>query len=219
MPRILAIDDDRIIRTIVEKSLTALGYQVVTVASGEEGLQKIKAIQPDLVITDKMMPGINGYEVTRRLRLEPEYAHLPILVLTSESELSDKLDAFEAGADDYLSKPFEAAELAARIHSLLRRAEAFHAAQEDKLQTTDNAEIIAVHSLRGGIGCSSIAVNLAVAFAQLWQSPTLITDMNLSVGQIGLLLNTSIKRNWADLVQFNLEDIDHNLLARLMGKT
>ena len=80
-----------------------------------------------------MMPVINGFELTRRLRQDPDFIHLPIVVLTSESELEDKLGAFEAGADDYLPKPFESAELIVRIASLLRRANALKKAKAGQL--------------------------------------------------------------------------------------
>jgi pilus assembly protein CpaE len=218
MARILVIDDDRIIRTIVEKSLTSLGYEVITATDGLEGLRLIKAEKPDAVVTDKVMPGIDGFEVTRRLRREPGFAHLPILVLTSESELEDRVGAFEAGADDYLSKPFEAAELAARLTALLRKAEALRAAETAGTAVdAEDAQFIAVHSLRGGIGCSSLAVNLAVSLATMWQAPSLLLDMVLSSGQIALMLNSPLKRTWADLSNIQPEELDIEVIKKIMG--
>lgn len=218
MPRILVIDDDRIIRTIVEKSLTSLGYDVISASNGVEGLQLVKSERPDAVVTDKVMPGIDGFEVTRRLRREPGFAHLPILVLTSESELEDRVGAFEAGADDYLSKPFEAAELAARLTTLLRKAEALRAAEgSGDSHDSEDARLIAVHSLRGGIGSSSIAVNLAISMASLWQCPTLLLDMVLPAGQIALMLNSPLKRTWADLAKIGSDELDIDVLKKIMG--
>ncbi len=218
MPRILVIDDDRIVRTIVEKSLTSLGYEVITANDGLAGLQLVKAHRPDVVVTDKVMPGIDGFEVTRRLRREPGFAHLPILVLTSESDLEDRVGAFEAGADDYLSKPFEAAELAARLTSLLRRVEAIKAAENTgAVESSENAHLIALHSLRGGIGCSSLAVNLAVSLAALWQRPTLLMDMALLAGQVALMLNAPLKRTWADLAHVDENELDIDVLKNIMG--
>lgn len=218
MARILVIDDDRIIRTIVSKSLSSLGYEVITANDGLEGLQLVKAEKPDAVVTDKMMPGLDGFEVTRRLRREPGFAHLPILVLTSESDLADRVGAFEAGADDYLSKPFEAAELAARLTALLRKAEALRAVESSgSTIDSEDAQFIAVHSLRGGIGASSLAVNLAISLASLWQSPTLLMDMVLSSGQIALMLNSPLKRTWADLANISNEEMDIDVLKKIMG--
>ncbi|MCB9418566.1 MAG: response regulator [Ardenticatenaceae bacterium] len=218
MARILVIDDDRIIRTIVSKSLSSLGYDVITASDGLEGLRLVKAEKPDAVVTDKMMPGIDGFEVTRRLRREPGFAHLPILVLTSESDLEDRVGAFEAGADDYLSKPFETAELAARLTALLRKAEALRAVESTGMAVdSEDAQFIAVHSLRGGIGSSSLAVNLAISLASLWQSPTLLLDMVLSSGQIALMLNSPLKRTWADLGNISTDELDIDVLKKIMG--
>ena len=218
MARILVIDDDRIIRAIVSKSLSSLGYDVITATDGLEGLRLVKAEKPDAVVTDKVMPGIDGFEVTRRLRREPGFAHLPILVLTSESDLEDRVGAFEAGADDYLSKPFETAELAARLTALLRKAEALRSVESTGTAVdSEDAQFIAVHSLRGGIGSSSLAVNLAISLASLWQSPTLLMDMVLSSGQIALMLNSPLKRTWADLANISTDELDIDVLKKIMG--
>lgn len=215
MVRVLVIDDDRLIRKIVQKALSDLGYEVIEAEDGLEALKRIKSIHPDAVIVDKMMPGIDGFEVTRRLRREPELAHIPILVLTGESDLQEKLAAFEAGADDYLCKPFAAAELAARLTVLLRRAKALEAAQSQMLQKSDQARVIAVHSLRGGIGSSSLATNIAIGLNALWKSPTLLLDMVPNAGQQALMLNMSLKRTWADLGAIPPEELDLNTLSAI----
>ncbi|RMG97801.1 MAG: response regulator [Chloroflexi bacterium] len=218
MARVLVIDDDRIIRKIIESNLTSLGYEVIIATNGQEGLQLLKAHQPDVVITDKVMPGLDGIEVTKRIRRDPAYAHLPILMLTGESDLEDKLGAFEAGADDYLGKPFEVAELAARLTALLRRAEAIKAAQTKQVESGEKATLIAVHSLRGGVGTTSLATNLAVALNNLWQVPTLLLDMALTAGQIALMLNKPLKHTWADLSEFGPEELDVEATKGIVSK-
>ena len=218
MAKILLIDDDRIIRKMVSGSLSALGYEVVSVASGEEGLQRVKEIRPDVIVTDKMMPGIDGFEVTRRLRREPGFVNTPIIVLTSESDLDDKLGAFEAGADDYISKPFEQAELAARITALLRRSEALKAAQSQAAELTEQACTFAVHTLRGGIGCSSVAVNLAIALHQLWEGQNIILDLNMIAGQLSLMLNTPLRKTWASVGDVEPDDIDIGTIVNIVTK-
>ena len=215
MVRVLVIDDDRLIRKVVKKALTDLSYEVVETEDGLEALKRIKSIRPDAVIVDKMMPGIDGFEVTRRLRREPELAHIPILVLTGESDLKEKLAAFEAGADDYLCKPFAAAELAARLTVLLRRAKALEAAQSQNLQKSDQARVIAVHSLRGGLGTSSLATNVAVGLNALWQNSTLLLDMVPDAGQQAMMLNMSLKRTWADLGMIPPQELDQNTLSAI----
>ena len=113
MPRILVIDDEPLYHKMIAHALEAEKYQLDFASSGNEGFQKAKIHKPDLIITDVMMPDMDGYEVTRLLRREPDFAHTPILVLTAQAGLQNKLKSFEAGADDHLIKPFEPEELAA----------------------------------------------------------------------------------------------------------
>src|ERR1700690_3648799 len=156
MIRVLVIDDEPLNHQLVARALEPLQCAVHSANDGHSGISLAHSLKPDLIITDVMMPGINGYEVTRTLRREAEFANTPILVLTAQSGLQDKLKSFEAGADDHLTKPFEPAELAARVQVLLRRAETTQAIAAATAQ--EEARMIAVHSLRGGIGTSSLAV-------------------------------------------------------------
>ena len=117
--RILVVDDDPKIRTVVRRGLAYEGYRVVEAASGEEGLEKAREHLPDLVVLDVMMPGIDGLEVTRRLRAAGD--DVAILMLTARDEIKDRVEGLEIGADDYLVKPFSFEELLARVHALLRR--------------------------------------------------------------------------------------------------
>ena len=218
MVRVLVIDDDPIIRKIISSVLGRLGYEVATAVDGLQGLTAVQAKPPDIVITDVMMPGVDGYEVTRRLRRDPNFARIPILVLTSRSELEEKLHAFEAGADDYMSKPFEPAELAARLSKLLRWGKVLRSAQASGQALSEKARVIAVHSLRGGIGSSTLAVNLALGLYGLWQDPTLLVDMVLTAGQVALMLDASLKRTWADLGRFDVSEIDLELVQTIVGR-
>jgi pilus assembly protein CpaE len=218
MPRVLVIDDDPGILKLVERALGSRGYDVLTANNGTEGLNRIQSENPDIVILDKVMPDIDGFEVARRLRRDPGFAHIPIVILTGASQLGDKLDAFNAGADDYLTKPFEVDELAARLAALLRRAEAFKAAKSHSLEMTDTARLIAVHSLRGGIGCSTLAVNLTYGLTSLWGTPALLLDMVLASGQVALMLNETIRRSWTDLTTFNIANFDIEALESIMNQ-
>jgi DNA-binding response OmpR family regulator len=116
---ILIIDDDQDLGRIVQLSLDREGYQTVIATSGLEGLQEAYRVQPDLVILDIMMPGMDGWEVCRRLG---EMSNVPILMLTAKGTEADIVKGLQIGADDYLTKPFSVAELIARIQALLRRA-------------------------------------------------------------------------------------------------
>jgi two-component system response regulator MprA len=117
--RILVVDDDAKIRAVVRRGLSYEGYRVVEAESGEEGLAKAREHLPQLVILDVMLPGIDGLEVTRRLRAAGD--ETAILMLTARDEVTDRVAGLEIGADDYLVKPFSFEELLARVHALLRR--------------------------------------------------------------------------------------------------
>ena len=164
------------------------------------------------------MPDMNGYEVARRLRRDPQFANLPILILTSQADIQDKLHSFEAGADDHVTKPFEPAELAARVGVLVRRAE-LTKSQVATIGSADQvAKIVALHSLRGGIGSSTIATNLAVGFTGLWDTPALLMDLALLAGQVALMLNSPLKRTWADISRIKPEELEINVLRSIVGK-
>lgn len=123
--RVLVVDDDRNLRKIIGTNLELAGFGVETAADGPEALEKIEGLLPDVVLLDLMMPHMDGYEVARRIRAHanPAIANVPIIILTAKSETDDKLRGFEAGADDYITKPFGPQELLARVRAKIRRVE------------------------------------------------------------------------------------------------
>lgn len=121
--RILIIEDDDAIVRVLKRSLVMEGYLVDEALDGETGLAKAMQTRPDLVILDWMLPDLDGLEVCQRLRLE---GALPILMLTAKDTLQDRVQGLDAGADDYMVKPFELDELLARVRALLRRAQPDH---------------------------------------------------------------------------------------------
>ena len=120
-PRVLVIDDEQAIRRFLTTSLSVHSYQVFEAADGQAGLIAVIASRPDLVILDLGLPDIDGVEVTRRLR---EWTQIPIIILSVHDQEKDKIAALDAGADDYLTKPFGIGELLARMRVALRRANA-----------------------------------------------------------------------------------------------
>lgn len=219
MAHILVIDDEPIYHRMIGHALEQLGHHVESAMAGLEGLRLARAHPPDLIITDVMMPDITGYEVTRRLRRDSAFANTPILVLTSQVEIKEKLKAFEAGADDHMTKPFEKAELIARVNVLLRRGEVARSSNGVLRPPEEAARLIAVHSLRGGIGCSTLAVNLGLALTRLWESPTLLMDLVLLSGQSALMLNSALRRTWADLAGLNPDELEMETLQSIISKT
>jgi len=219
MAIILLIDDETIFHRMIEHSLQPLGHKVVCELTGISGLAAAARLHPDVIITDLNLPDISGYEVTKRLRRDPAFAQTPILVLTGQSGLQDKLASFESGADDHITKPFEPVELVARMNVLLRRVELFRQALPPAAAFVPEkiTRMVAVHSLRGGVGSSMLAVNLAIGLNGLWGVPTALLDMVLTAGQVALLLNMPLRRTWADLSNYKPDEMDlemvHSIIA------
>jgi DNA-binding response OmpR family regulator len=118
---VLVVDDDLTVREVVVSYLRAHRHEVVEAADGEEALRSVKERTPDLVVLDLMLPGIDGLEVCRRLRLQGE---IPVIMLTALGSETDRVAGLELGADDYVTKPFSPRELALRVDSVLRRVDA-----------------------------------------------------------------------------------------------
>lgn len=216
MTRILVIDDEPINHQLVGHALAPLNCDLHFAESGKTGISQARSLKPDIIITDVMMPDVDGYEMTRILRREPQFAATPILVLTAQSGLQDKLKSFEVGADDHLTKPFEAAELLMRVTALLRRIEAVKASRIDA-PAGEQALMIAVHSLRGGTGSSTLAVNLAASLYSLWREPTILLDLTMTAGQVALMLNMTLKRTWADIAHYSDHDLESDVLSSIIG--
>jgi len=119
---ILVVDDDVDVAETVRRTLQRSGYQVLVAYRGVDALRLAREEHPDLVVLDIRMPGLDGLQVCRQLRDTPGLSRVPILFLSAKSEVTDRLEGFEAGADDYITKPFDLRELELRVKALLRRA-------------------------------------------------------------------------------------------------
>lgn len=127
MQKILIVDDDNILRTVLKRYLEKQGYQVKDVNSGSDGLTAFADYQPDLIVSDVAMAQMDGWEFCRTLCSQPDGKLVPFIFLSGRDELEDKIKGHSMGADDYLTKPFEMGELLAKIEGLLERARRIHA--------------------------------------------------------------------------------------------
>jgi len=142
--RILVVDDDPEVVSFIKRGLVYDGYEVDTAANGAEALARVRESEPDLVVLDIMMPGIDGIEVSKRLR---KGSSTPILMLTAKGTVADRVAGLDAGADDYLVKPFSFDEFLARVRALLRRREK---PEREVLRFSDVSLDVATREVRRG---------------------------------------------------------------------
>jgi two-component system, sensor histidine kinase and response regulator len=167
-PLLLVVDDDAVNVELLCDLLEALGYRVLGAHGGEAALQAARERRPDLVLLDVMMPGMNGYEVCRRLKADPATAAVPVVFVTALSDTDDKVKAIEAGGDDFLTKPFNRPVLVARIRSLLKLKTASDALERSyrKLQELerlkDDLTRMVVHDLKSPLAAVLGTLELAV---------------------------------------------------------
>jgi len=193
--------------------LIRLGYVVTAFDRAQAALEWLKAAKrlPDLIISDVVMPEMSGYEFIQRVRSNPPTLKIPIILLSSQAELKDRLAGLEAGADDYLPKTISPEELELRVKALLTRTE-----EAPVSLTQAVAKTFSVFSLRGGVGTTCIAINLAIAISQLWGIETCLWDMALSNGQCALMLNLKPKLTLTALHDWNEQTLEETLLRSML---
>jgi DNA-binding response OmpR family regulator len=187
--RVLVVDDNVDVIKMVGLMLESVGYEIIAAQSGEQALVKAQTEKPDVVILDIMMPDMDGYEVCRRLRANPNTSHLPILMFTAKATPSDKLAGFQAGADDYLTKPVHPAELIARVEAALLRS-----ARRPAEQLTMRATVWGFLGAKGGVGTTNLVVNVAVALAQEIVQGKQIVLADMESGMAALALHLGLRQ-------------------------
>ncbi len=188
--KILIVDDDVDTLRLVGLMLQRQGYLIAAATSGEQALGKAFEEKPDVILLDVMMPDMDGYEVTRRLRKNPITQATPILLFTAKTQLDDKVAGFEAGADDYLTKPTHPAELQAHIRSVLMRARPRKPEEVQTAVQEQHGHVIGVLAARGGLGTSMLACNLAGAFYSRTHEDVILAELPPGQGTLGLELGT-----------------------------
>lgn len=200
--RILIVDDDVDTLKLVGLMLERQGYNITVASSGAQGLRKADAEKPDLILLDVMMPDMDGYEVTQKLRSDPSLAHIPIIMFTAKSMVDDKVAGFEAGVDDYLTKPTHPAELTAHVKAVLARS----AQTSDTESQSEKASIIAFLGARGGMGTTTLTANVAVAL-QNQGHDVIVAEMNPGGGSLRWILGADRPSSLANLLTRSLKDI------------
>lgn len=197
--RILIVDDDVDSLKLIGLMLQRQGYEIATANNGQQAIIRANAEQPDLIILDIMMPDMDGYEVCRRLRHDTTTQGIPIIMFTAKTQVDDKVAGFEAGADDYLTKPTHPAELASRVKAVLARSAA------QRRPSSDQAMTLGFMGTKGGVGTTTLAVNVAAALAR--NEPTIIADYRLGQGTLGLSLGFGRATGMANLLTRPLNEL------------
>ena len=214
--RILLIEDELFYYKLIAPELKKAGYDLKYVRTGKKGLDTIASYKPEILIVDLRLPDIDGFEIVKRLRSDPAYNHIPVVFITTQNSLDAKLKAFDLGADDYLVKPFQPEELVARLGILARRGKIMRFVQEMDDEPSVEATSFAVHSLRGGVGLSSLALNLSISFQQIWIKRTLLVDAVLAAGQVAVMLNATPRTTWESMIDIPESEIDDELVNELI---
>lgn len=210
--KILIIDDDIDTLKLVGLMLQKQGYQIVASNNGPQGIAQAEKELPDLILLDIMMPEIDGYEVSRRLRANPLTANIPILMFTAKSQLDDKVTGFEAGADDYLTKPTHPAELSAHVKALLARAK--KAKGTTPLPSDKRAFTIGVIAARGGLGVTTVALNLGDAIRRSTEAEVIVAELRPGMGTLGPDLGDPDPQALRTLIQGKVSDLSRQTVKQ-----
>lgn len=199
--KILIIDDDLDTLRLVGLMLQRQGYQISAATNGQQGLEKAFEENPDLILLDVMMPDMDGYEVTRRLRQNPATMETPVLMFTAKTQLDDKVVGYEVGANDYLTKPTHPSELQARVKALLARTSNRKAAAS--IASEKLGYVIGVLGARGGLGTTTMAVNLGAGLHSRTKADVVVAEMLPGQGTLALDIGVSATLGLVDLLSLN----------------
>ncbi|HJW23040.1 MAG TPA: response regulator [Candidatus Limnocylindrales bacterium] len=206
MTRVLVVDDEANVQRLLQYTLKQAGYTVTIAGDGQEAVRLWTAEPPDLILLDVSLPKLDGYAVAERIRAqEGGGAHVPIIMLTVEKEVEQKVRGLRAGADDYLVKPFHQAELLARMKSLLARFGSAGGA----LAKPPLGRMIAFYGAKGGVGATTVAINTAIALHLEQDRKVVLVDGVLQFGDHRVFLDLGPDRkSIADAVSAPTVDAD-----------
>jgi CheY-like chemotaxis protein/MinD-like ATPase involved in chromosome partitioning or flagellar assembly len=214
--KILIIDDDLDTLRLVGLMLQRQGYQISAATNGQQGLEKAFEEDPDLILLDVMMPDMDGYEVTRRLRQNPSTLETPILMFTAKTQLDDKVIGFEVGANDYLTKPTHPSELQARVKTLLARVNS-QKSVTGSLKDLNRGYVIGVLGARGGLGTTTMAINLGAGLQTRTKSEIIVAEMLPGQGALALDVGVANSKGLVDLLSLTkLSDITRDSVREVL---
>jgi CheY-like chemotaxis protein/MinD-like ATPase involved in chromosome partitioning or flagellar assembly len=211
--KILIVDDDLETIRLIGMVLQRQGYQIVTATNGTEALSLALKEQPNLILLDLMMPDMDGNQVTRKLRDNPKTSKIHILMFSAKSQVEDKVSGYEAGVDEYLTKPIHPAELVARIKSVLSRSTISEASSVKKGYT------IGVIAAKGGLGVSTIALNLGISLFAKSQKGVICAEVNPGHGCWAAELGYANSNGLVDLLSMKANEITPSTIESQLYST
>lgn len=207
---ILIIDDDIDTLKLVGIMLERKGFKILASTTGKKGLQLAKDESPDLILLDIMIPDINGYEIARTIRSSPDTETIPIIMFTAKSQVDDKVEGLEAGADAYITKPARPRELFAQVNSILKRApQRLSGAQ---VVPVKKGCMIGIIASKGGIGISTLATNLAIEINNQSGKSTILSDFRPGQGTISMDLDV---QNTSGLIKMLEDDPEMDIPSKI----
>jgi len=201
-PRILIVDDDIQALRMVGMMLERQGYEIAVATSGEKALQKVSQNAPDLIIMDVMMPQLDGFEVTRRLKANPDTLQIPVLLFTAKNTIVDKVTGFQCGADDYLTKPIYRRELLDCVEELLQQQ------CSTDVSRGPSGRVIGFLPAQGGVGNTTLTLNAAIALSQLEpEKKIIIVELSRRRETLALQMNLDSCPALQKLLDYNLANL------------
>ena len=198
--RILIVDDDRNALRLMSQALELEGYETIIADNGPEALTAAERERPDLIVLDVVMPGMSGIDACSSLRSGAHTAQIPILMLSGRGKVEDKVAGLRGGADDYVAKPVDTAELVARVEALILRA-------SRALPASAPGHVLALVGSKGGVGTTTVAVNLALALVQLGKAVVLV-DLHPYLGCVCPMLGLGSTQGLRELAQMEAQSIN-----------
>jgi DNA-binding response OmpR family regulator len=218
--KLLIVDDDMDTLRLVGLMLQRQGYQIVAASNGHQALIMAQSEMPDLILLDIMMPDMDGYEVTRRLKANVSTNSIPVIMFTAKSQVDDKVTGFDVGADDYLTKPTQPRELFAHVKAVLSRGSKSRSGAPTPVG--EKGHMIGIISAKSGLGASTLALNLGVMLHQRTKKEVIVAEFRPGEGSIALDIGFTKPEGLNRLLQSKpteimAGDVDKELMAHTSG--
>jgi len=212
--KILIVDDEIDTLQLVGMMLESRGYQIIATGIGHKAIELARAEQPSLILLDIMMPGMDGYEVTRQLRGNAETRQIPIILFTAKTDMDSKVLGLELGAEAYLTKPISTRELLAHVKSVLAQAQTREMVTHELTGSQGKGCLVAIIAPKGGLGISTAALNLGIALHKHTGQNVVVADFRPGQGSLSLDLGLLHPEGLNHLLQMDSAEITRQAVEK-----